>query len=594
MAPVSLQAQYFFTGEVKDPHGDKLENVIITIRSTGSSFKTGVSGDFRILSDKADDTLTFSLDGYQSYSTAISTTGFLQIRLKTVAFHASSAKNRRASLISPADPGSAPLSVMTSGAGSAPSSIVTSGPASAALPPPSNPGPPNAPSFLVENPFVPQSSAISFPGGINRASYNNIGRFLDMGFTVPPDAVKIEEMLNYDNFYYEEPENKDLFHCSSDLFSCPWNAAHKLLCLDICARKSDLDAAPPANLVFLIDASGSMDMPNKLPLLKSALHLMVKNLRDKDAVSLVVYGRNTGVALEGVPGSEKDAIIRVIEGLRPDGPTPGETGIRLAYEVARRQLISGGNNKIILVTDGDLREGNSTGNDLVTLIEEQGEAGIHLSCMAIGLGKTRNCDLSRLAEIGQGSFANVEEEEEAEKWLLSEGTTAKLPIAENTCITMEFNQALVKEYRLLGFDNKKNVLTDTSVRLEGSMICSGNSVRALFELVPKEDSTGADTIAGVKIKYSLPGQQIMHTMTYHCPDVSVPFDRADGNSKKAACIAMLGMKLKGSDYVAGFSWADIEKMVRKTFPGNYYMDRQYVALAAKARRIYENKKGTRE
>jgi Ca-activated chloride channel family protein len=583
MAPVSLQAQYFFTGEVKDPHGDKLENVIITIRSTGSAFKTGVSGDFRILSDKADDTLTFSLDGYQSYSTAISTTGFLQIRLKTVAFHASSAKNRRASFISPAGPSPAAIPGTGPGAGSVAIPTVTPGPT-----------PPASPSFLVENPFIPQSSAISFPGGINRASYNNIGRFLDMGFTVPPDAVKIEEMLNYDNFYYEEPENKDLFHISSDLFSCPWNAAHKLLCLDICARKSDIDAAAPANLVFLIDASGSMDMPNKLPLLKSALHLMVKNLRDKDAVSLVVYGRNTGVALEGVPGSEKDAIVRAIESLRPDGPTPGETGIRLAYEVARRQLISGGNNKIILVTDGDLNEGNSTGNDLVELIEEQSHAGIHLSCMALGLGKSKNCDLSRLAEIGQGSFANVEEEDEAEKWLLGEGTPAKLAIAENTCIKMEFNQALVKEYRLLGFDNKKNVLTDTAVRLEGSMICSGNSVRALFELVPKEDSTGADTIADVKINYCLPGQQVMHTMIYHCPDVSVPFDRADGNSKKAACIAMLGMKLKGSEYIAGSSWADIEKMVRKTFTGNYYMDRQYVALTVKARRIYEGKKGIRE
>jgi Ca-activated chloride channel family protein len=568
MVPVSLQAQYFFTGEVKDPHGDRLENVNITLRSTGLAFKTGVSGDFRILSDKSEDTVTFSLEGYQSYSTAISTTGFLQIRLKMVAFHTGPAKNRRASIISPND--------------TAPDPVVTPGPT-----PPSS-------SFLVENPFVPQSSAISFPGSINRASYRNIGRFLDMGFTVPPDAVKIEEMLNYYNFYYEAPENKDLFHCSSNLFSCPWNAAHRLLCLDICARKLDNAHAPPANLVFLIDCSGSMDMPNKIPLLKSAFHLMIKNLRDKDVVSLVIYGRNTGVVLEAVPGSEKEPIIRAIEGLRPDGPTPGETGIRLAYAVARRQLISGGNNKIILVTDGDLREGPANGSELATLIGEQAQAGIHLSCMALGMSNDKNCDLVQLAEIGRGNFAAVTEEDDAEKWLMSEGTSTTSAIAENTSITMEFNQALVKEYRLLGFDNRKGVLADTAARLEGGMICSGNSVRALFELVPKEDSTGMDTIADVKINYSLPGQQVMHAMVYHCPNDYVPFARADGSSKKAACIAMLGMKLKGSGYIAGFSWDDIEKMVKKNFAGNYYVDKEYVNLVAKAKKIYESKKGGRE
>ncbi|HEY4065092.1 MAG TPA: von Willebrand factor type A domain-containing protein [Puia sp.] len=556
VVPVSLQAQYFFTGEVRDPHGDRLENVSIVIKSTGYTRKTGIYGDFRILSDKMEDTLTFLMDGYQPYSTAISTTGFLQVNLRTVALR-DPFRNRRLSYISP--------------------------PAAT---------PPAGSSALVENPFIPQTSAISIPGSINRSSYNIVNRFLDMGFRVPPDAIKIEEMLNYFNFYYEEPNNKDLFHCSSDLFSCPWNPAHKLLCLDICARKSDTEKDPASSLVFLIDASGSMDMPNKLPLLKSAFHLMVKNLRDKDIVSIVVYGRNTGVLLEGAPGSEKDAILRAIEGIRPDGPTPGETGIRLAYEVARQQFIPEGNNKVIVVTDGNLNEGISTENELASFIDEKSQAGIHLSCMSLGMHNAKNCDLAPLAEAGKGNFANIEEEEDAEKWLMSEGTPVKQAVAENMCITTTFNQALVKEYRLLGFENKSNVLADTAIRLEGSMIGSAHSVRALFELAPKEDSTGADTIADVRINYCLPGQKALKTMIYHCENNPLAFDKADNNARKAACIAMLGLKMKGSGYTAQLSWTEIERMVKKTFTGNYYMDREYVALMAKAKRIYENKKGT--
>lgn len=537
--PACLPAQYYFTGEVKDPHGDKLQNVSIAVQSDRSVYRTGIYGDFRIISSKSDDTLTFSVDGYEPYTTAIAATGFLQITLKTK-----------------------PLTG-NSFAGGAMNRQVAS---------------------------VIKGTAVSFSGSANGTSYSYIRRFLDLGTTVPPDAVKIEEMLNYFNFYYEEPDKEDLFHCSSNLVSCPWNAAHKLLYLNICARKVDRQNTPPGNLVFLIDASGSMDMPNKLPLVKSAFRLLVKNLRDIDTVSLVEYGRDVRVVLGGIPGSEKKLIIRALEGLEPDGPTPGETGIRLAYKVAQRQFIAGGNNRIILITDGDINEGISTENELEDYIEQQNQAGIHLSCLGIGMDSSKDSRLAMLAKKGQGHFACIENVEEAENTLINELAPAKFAVADNVCVTTDFNPGLVKEYRLIGFDNRKGVVGDTAFRLEGSRIRSCHSVLALFELTPREDSTGLTTVAEVKISYCLPGQHAGQTMSYSCPNEVLPFDKAEITLKREACIALFGMKLRESGYAAQISWPDLQKMAKKNFSENYFMDKEYLSVVAKAKKIYERTK----
>ena len=567
MVNTHLAAQYFFTGEVLDSHGDKLQNVSITVKSSGSTYRTDSFGDFRIISTKADDTLTFSFDGYKHFTTSVMATASLQITLKILSFTAGSMKNQLTSVIK-----GIKIDNNVSGTDH------------------------DAYNSLVENPFVGQSATVSIPGSINLVSYRNIRRFLDMGYMVPPDAVKIEEMLNYFNFYYEEPEMGKIFHCSSDLLSCPWNTAHKLLCLDICARKVDLETAPPGNLTFLIDASGSMDMPNKLPLVKSGFRLLVKNLRDRDTVSIVQFGEKVGVVLEGIPGSKKDEIIRAIEEMVPDGPTPGETGIKLAYKVAQNHFIQGGNNRIILVTDGDISEGIFTENELEDFIEQQKQAGIHLTCVGIGMGSSKYSRLPELAQRGQGNFAYIDDEGDAEKLLVEELAQTNFAVADSMYVTTEFNPALVKAFRLIGFDNKKSVLEDTSFRLKGSKIVSGHSAFALFELVPKDDSTAladstaAQPIAEIKINYSLPGQNSAQIMSFSCPNKPVPFDMATRNLKKAACIAMFGMKLKESGYASQITWTDIEKMARKTFSSNYFMDKEYIALVAKAKKIYERKK----
>jgi Ca-activated chloride channel homolog len=561
----SLVAQYFLTGEVRGPHGDKLQNVAIVVQSTGAAYRSGLFGEFGILSRTMDDTVTFAADGYESYTTAIHTTGFLQVTLKTLTFPTTSRKDRLSSLIKKTyfrD-----------------STSVASGPNV----------PSDAPAFSsrVENPFVGQSATVSIAGEIRRESYSTIRQFLDMGSVVPPDAVKIEEMMNYFNFSYEESERKELFHCSSDLLSCPWNPGHKLLFLNICARKVDIGRKPPANLVFLIDASGSMDMPNKMPLIKSGFRLLIDNLREIDTVSLISYGGEVRVIFAGMPGSEKERICRAVEGLRPDGTTPGVEGLRLAYEVARKQFIAGGNNRIILITDGDINANTTDERELEDFVEQQSQDGIRLTCGGIGMTSYKDSRLPVLAEKGRGNFAYLDDEPEVGQLLAGELDSTLGGVADNLSITANFNPALVKEYRLIGFDNKRNALEDTASGLGGCRIGSGHSLLALFELVTIPDSTGADTLAGIKIVYCLPGQHASQSMRYDCPNDPIPFDKADIGLKRAACVAMFGMKLQRSGYGSQMAWADLEKMAKKFFSGNNFLDYEYLAMIDRARKIYE-------
>ena len=295
MLPIALPAQYYLTGEVVDYHGDKLQNVGITVLSSGLTFHSGLHGEFGIVSRTMDDTLTFAVDGYETFTIPAHSTEIMQVALKTVPFSTAIGQDRQVSLFRGVRP--------RDGSG---------GVRAASL----------AYSSRIENPYVPQSATVSFIGAPHLSSYHTIRRFLDMGSIVPPDAVKIEEMLNYFNFSYEEPDKWDAFHCSSQLVTCPWNQDHQLLFLNVCARRADFENKPPANLVLLLDATGSMDLPDKLPLVKTGIRTLVDNLRDIDVLSVVEYGADVKVLLAGVPGSQKGKIMMAIERLKPDGPSP--------------------------------------------------------------------------------------------------------------------------------------------------------------------------------------------------------------------------------------------------------------------------------
>ncbi len=441
---------------------------------------------------------------------------------------------------------------------------------------------------VVENPYLEGPATMSFMANPNGISYNNIRRFLDMGTRVPREAVKIEEMMGYFNFNYEEPNAAELFHCSSDLVACPWNKNHRLLYLNLSAKRGDWQRVPANHLVFVIDVSGSMDLPNKLPLVKAGLRLLVRNLRDIDTVSFIQYGANVSV-LAGIPGSRKGDIIRAIEQLHADGESPGNAALKLAYQVAHKGYIKNGVNRLILITDGDVCNDKATADALEDLVDQESQGGVNLSCFGVGMKDSDNVELPALATKGKGNFACIDDAQEGERQLLKELNENLLSIADSVSITAGFDSTLVRSYRLIGYDNKRNVLEDTALRLEGSTISSAHSMTALFELVPGRDSIAIEKIAKVKISYCLPGKKATRTIEYDCPNSPMSFDRADIRQKKAACIALFGMKLKESDYAGTTNWSDLEKMTRRVFAGNNYIDKEYINLVVKARNIYEHK-----
>ncbi|HVS97503.1 MAG TPA: von Willebrand factor type A domain-containing protein, partial [Puia sp.] len=557
LGQICASAQYYFTGEVQGLHGDKLQHVAITIRSSSGTYLTGVDGDFSIASHQSEDTVTFTHDGYEPYTTAIRSTDFMQVTLKEKL---------------PSAPSGDGLISMISGGGSA-----------------SYPGAGGLRSSLVENPFVTEPATVSFTGHCGGLSYSIVRRFLEMGTPVPADAVKIEEMLDYCDWKQDEPHPGELFHCSSALTPCPWNSGHRLLFVNIQTGKADMTRLAPANIVLLIDVSGSMDMPNKLPLIKAGIRSLVRNLRDVDTISLVVYGAGINV-LSGIPGSDKSRIINAIEQLQPEGPSPGEQALRLAYQVAQHQRIPGGNNRIVLMTDGDICNTSTVETELADYIAQQSKDGIALSCMGVGLDDTVHSELPVFARLGKGNFASIKQEQDGEERLLNE-LTGRRSIADQVSVTAQFDTTLVGGYRLIGWDNRRSALMDTALRLQGCSVCPSHSLTALFEVVPKKDSAGISTMAQMKISYRLPAERTVRTMSYRCPNELVAFERAALPFRRAVCIALFGMKLRHSGYVGQVSWSEVEKMAKASFSAKDYIDRDYLSLVALARKIYESKPG---
>jgi Ca-activated chloride channel family protein len=243
-----------------------------------------------------------------------------------------------------------------------------------------------------------------------------------------------------------------------------------------------------------------------------------------------------------------------------------------------------------LITDGDVCNDRTAADNLEELVGQENEAGISLSCMAVGLKDSENVELPALAQKGKGNFACIENEQAGEKILLKELSENLLCIADSVSITAAFDQTMVDSYRLIGYDNKRNLLEDTALQLEGNSISSTHSMTAIFELVPFRNDIVIDRIGKVSVNYCLPGKKIRQTVEYDCPNRFTPFEQADLQLRKDACIALFGMMLKESGYAGSTTWQDLERLVRKTFAGNNYIDKEYINLVVRAREIYEHKK----
>ena len=454
-------------------------------------------------------------------------------------------------------------------------------------------------SNLVENEFIPAKKypETGFAINTDKASYSNMRRFINMGSTVPPDAIRIEELLNYFNFGYTSPPKDSVFEFAAHLTTCPWNTDNELFYLKVCAKKVNLDTVPASNLVFLIDISGSMDMPNRLPLLKSAFKLMINNLRQKDTVSIVVYGSTVGVWLQPTCGTEKEKITKAVEDLYPGGSTPGASGIQAAYRLAKSQFIKGGNNRVILATDGDFNVGQANDDELENIITLHRQSGIYLTCLGVGMGNYKDSKLEILAKKGNGNFAYLDNEKEAEKVLVKELTQTLYTVADDAYLSVKFNPQLVKEYRLIGFDNKLKAVADSLSELEGGEVGSGHTLMAMFEITPTyaniaaADNPGREPLARAVINYRYPKDSTKKVSSFNVPFEFTEFNDLPACHRFAASVAEFALLLKGSPYVKAVSWTDAILLANESYNSSDAVQKEFIALAEKAKKIYgKNKK----
>ena len=415
----------------------------------------------------------------------------------------------------------------------------------------------------------------TFSADVDRASYSNVRRMLNYGQKPHKDAVRIEELINYFDYNYTPPAegSKTPLNATTTLSSCPWNPDNYLLRIGLQAKKIDLTKAPPSNIVFLIDTSGSMDEPNKMPLLKASFKLLLDNLRPEDRIAIVVYASQTGIALPSTPAKEKEKISKVIDDLVASGSTAGGAGLQTAYEVAEKNFLPKGNNRIILATDGDFNVGISSRDELQRLVEEKRNNGIYISVLGYGMGNYRDDMAETIANKGNGNYAYIDNFTEAKKVLVNEFGGTLYTVAKDVKLQLEFNPQYVKEYRLVGYENRALANEDfEDDKKDAGEIGSGHTVTALYELIPAKGATTdglryqkqvkegfANELAFLKIRYKDPVVKDAKSVEESTP---IPFSltdltQTDDDYRFAAAVAEWGMLLRNSKYKAKSSYKQV-------------------------------------
>jgi Ca-activated chloride channel family protein len=574
----SAKSQYYLRGEIKDEKNKPLSNARIFVHSLRAFFYSDASsGSFGINERVLFDSLTITLEGYETKTVLVKTNQWQTIILRLPNEAVAKSQPKLVSLTTDFTKNS--FRQFFAG---------------------------DETYFqLVENEFVKSQKypSTGFSLNVNKASYSNVRRFLNTKSIVPTDAVRTEELMNYFNLHYKEPIGNNLFNIESQLTSCPWNKQNQLLYINVSAKKLNLDSVPAGNFVFLIDVSGSMDMPNRLPLLKAAFQLFVKNLRPIDTVSIVTYGGYIQIWLTPTSGKEKEKILTAIENLEPDGDTPGESAIKLAYQVAKKSFIKNGNNRIILATDGDFNVGETSEAALDELVSKQRKSGVYLTCLGVGMGNFKDSKLQTLAKKGNGNYAYLDDIHEAERVLVKELTQTFYAVADDVVMNVKFNSKIIKEYRLIGFDNKKEALSDSANNhLEGGEIGSGSSVLALFELTPHEakkaEMTNNNTdLAKLELSYKKNNDSVTNKIVYNAPVNFVKMDSLNKDLRFATAVALFALKLKESKFYNDQSWAYIKNFAKSSVDLNNNLQKEFLTLIEKASKIYgrgKSKKSNKE
>jgi Ca-activated chloride channel family protein len=418
----------------------------------------------------------------------------------------------------------------------------------------------------------------TFSIDVDTASYSNVRRFLTNGSLPPRDAVRVEELINYFPYRYAAPTGDVPFAARLDVASAPWAPAHRLVRIGIKGRELTAATRPAANLVFLLDVSGSMNSPNKLPLVKESLRLLVERLRPDDRVAIVTYAGNSGLALPSTPASRKSEILAALDHLESGGSTNGAMGIHLAYDIAKANFATGGLNRVILCTDGDFNVGVTSPDELVSLITEKAKSRVFLSVFGYGMGNLKDSTLESLADKGNGAYGYIDTRREAEKVFVEQVDGTLATIAKDVKIQVEFNPARVASYRLVGYENRLLAKEDfNNDAVDAGDIGAGHTVTALYEIVPvdlegedvtprpavdalkyqtpvvktrppKTKLTGSSELLTVKIRYKAPEGDVSKKQEFPLIDTGADFAKADGDFQFAAAVAAWGLLLRDSPH----------------------------------------------
>jgi Ca-activated chloride channel family protein len=458
---------------------------------------------------------------------------------------------------------------------------------------------------ITENPFLESSRAplSTFSIDVDTASYANVRRYLNDGELPPKDAVRIEELINYFEYDYPQPVGDLPFSVNTEIAVAPWNSKHKIVQIGLQGKKISLDNVPPSNLVFLIDVSGSMNDPDKLPLLKKSLRILVNQLTAKDRVAIVVYAGAGGLVLPST--GNKREILGALANLEAGGSTNGGQGIQLAYKTAIENFIENGNNRVILATDGDFNVGLSSDSELVNLIETKRRSGVYLSVLGFGTGNTNDSMMEKLADKGNGNYAYIDSAEEAGKALGRQIAGTLYTIAKDVKIQVEFNPKKVAGYRLIGYENRLLADRDFSDdKKDAGEIGAGHSVTALYEIVPAgekvenggvalkyskfapSETTFNEELLTVKLRYKELDEDQSKLLTMGVLDKNNPIEGASDNLRFAAAVAEFGLLLRDSRYKGTANFENITHLARNSTGEDLQNYRgEFLTLVEKARRL---------
>ncbi len=460
---------------------------------------------------------------------------------------------------------------------------------------------------------VAESPVSTFSLDVDTGSYSNVRGYIHRGTLPPSDAVRLEELINYFPYDYPEPSDEHPFAVSTETARCPWNPDHVLLRIGVQAKRESTQAMPPANLVFLVDVSGSMHSADKLPLLQQSLRTLVAGLRAQDRVSIVTYAGYESIALQPTPGSQRGTILTAIDGLSAAGSTAGEAGIRTAYALARRSFLRDGINRVILATDGDFNVGLSDIEQLKSLVAEQRKSGVSLSTLGFGSGNYNDALMEQIADVGNGNYSYIDSLREGQKVLRDQLQGTLQTVAKDVKVQVEFQPARIREYRLLGYENRRLARADfKNDAVDAGEVGAGTSVTALYELSPvgspssieplryappppnhlSAKATGRpshpDELAFVRVRYQAPEGGSSRELQHGVPAAGAraPYSQASADFRFAAAVAGWGQLLRGGSHTGSLRLAQVQDLAqhaRGQDPQGYR--REFVALLRETRSL---------